>query len=95
MNKPQHTHDCDRCQYLGSENDLDFYFCESSILGTIIARYGSDGPDYSSSDVASVERMLAHGMSDVDGKHMPPEHETIQNLPIVRALKAYRESLKP
>lgn len=43
-----HTHDCDLCSYLGSFASwkkggmIDCYFCD----GTLIMRFGSDGPDY-------------------------------------------------
>lgn len=45
----RHKHDCDRCRYLGTSNLHDLYFCEKQIVGpTIIARWGSDGPEYTS-----------------------------------------------
>lgn len=49
---PEHEHDCDTCRHLetifikGEWRDL--YFCDRSDGGTLIARYSSDGPDYSS-----------------------------------------------
>jgi hypothetical protein len=49
-NKKNHIHDCSNCQYLGSSNDHDYYFCfskEYPILSTLIARFGENG-DYSS-----------------------------------------------
>lgn len=62
MNKPHHTHDCDKCVYLGSvyakrNNDfpkeyIDCYWCVKELypsLTSVIGRFGSDGPDYSSS----------------------------------------------
>jgi len=56
--KPFHEHDCDRCIYLGSDEEgleekikTDYYFChkpgEHPCLSTLIARYGEFG-DYSS-----------------------------------------------
>ena len=60
--EPKHTHDCDKCTYLGSvkkwrasKNDytiIDCYVClkaDSPNLHSIIGRYGSDGPEYASS----------------------------------------------
>jgi hypothetical protein len=45
--KPQFTHDCDICTFLGTFNGADLYHhAESS--PTIIARFSSDGPDYTS-----------------------------------------------
>ncbi len=60
--KPQHIHDCDKCRFLGSvkweaaENGVaDLYVCEDADMGasfaeraTLIARTGSDGPEYTS-----------------------------------------------
>lgn len=55
-----HKHDCDCCEYLGtvtalpdafapSAIDYDLYFCAQGGIGpTVIARYGSEGPQYSS-----------------------------------------------
>jgi len=49
---PLHTHDCARCVFLGShEHDgqiYDLYFCGKHEDGTVIARFGSDGPEYCS-----------------------------------------------
>ncbi len=54
---PQFKHDCDECHFLGQyviagscdpdNARFDLYFCEKS-LPTVIARYGDNGPDYSS-----------------------------------------------
>lgn len=48
--KPLHKHDCKRCIYLGSEEGIDCYYChdEEPCLATLIARYSSDGANYSS-----------------------------------------------
>lgn len=51
--KPLHTHDCDACKYLGTVDDYDLYWCPQRGLGipTLVARYGSDGPDYTTWNV--------------------------------------------
>ncbi len=50
-------HDCERCHYLGHYNPTnlhdtdpfcDLYFCTGAVLPTVIARYGNDGPEYTS-----------------------------------------------
>lgn len=52
--KPQFTHDCDACVFLGSDDLHDFYFCRGDgsrsveISATVIARFGSRGPEYAS-----------------------------------------------
>ena len=55
-----YTHDCDKCIYLGDYTDyqpsqrqitavFDLYYCpQGGGLPTVIARYGSEGPDYTS-----------------------------------------------
>jgi hypothetical protein len=53
---PQHTHDCTACVFLGRmttvlSRELDLYFCPagtSSMGGSLVARFGNDGPDYTS-----------------------------------------------
>jgi len=53
--KPKFTHDCSKCFFLG--NDLyqsnysiiaDLYYCGNEKGGSVIVRYGDDGPDYES-----------------------------------------------
>jgi len=44
--KPNFVHDCDCCEFLGTFNKHDLYFCSSE--HTVVARYGSDGADYTS-----------------------------------------------
>ncbi len=54
--KPRFVHDCERCEFLGSENSRDLYFCtQGRELPTVIARFGDDGPDYSSGLPFAVE----------------------------------------
>lgn len=54
--KPQFTHDCDGCQFLGrhkrGQAHFDLYYCSKGILnGTLLARYGNEGSEYLSSSV--------------------------------------------
>lgn len=58
------THDCDKCRFLGQLNtdagSYDLYHCQAALLGgSLIARYGSDGPEYMSVpfDMASSTKM--------------------------------------
>lgn len=53
-----HTHDCDECVHLGSENSTDYYLHDSDEL---IARYGSEGPAYSSLPAKLVASMAGRG----------------------------------
>ena len=42
------VHDCEKCEYKGSNDSFDFYTCEGALEKSYIARYGSNGPEYSS-----------------------------------------------
>lgn len=46
LKTPLFTHDCNNCEFLGTFENHDLYFCD--IEQTVIARYGNDGPDYMS-----------------------------------------------
>lgn len=48
MPKPAFTHDCDHCKFIGHLLDHDIYVCPQSGYPTIVARFGSDGPEYTS-----------------------------------------------
>lgn len=41
---PKFKHDCESCYFVKNVDGYDVYLCN----GTIIARYGNDGPDYAS-----------------------------------------------
>jgi hypothetical protein len=49
---PRYTHDCDACEYLGEHLEYDLYYCPRCDGGTVLARYGNDGPDYASTMVS-------------------------------------------
>lgn len=49
--EPNHNHDCEKCKLLGmlwiGDDIVDVYRCRSrSSLGSLIIRFGSDGPEY-------------------------------------------------
>ena len=51
--RPRYKHDCEECYFLGTilsnNSDHDLYCCvKKGPFKTVIARYGSDGPDYES-----------------------------------------------
>jgi hypothetical protein len=48
METPLFNHDCERCKFLGTFKGTDLYFCNKSWRITLISRYSSDGPDYTS-----------------------------------------------
>jgi len=46
--KPRYTHDCTRCVLLGHHEACDLYFCGKQHEPTLVARFSSEGQDYSS-----------------------------------------------
>lgn len=67
---PQFKHDCERCEFLASinlpswelnkmsEQTFDLYHCPGTLGGSVIARFGDDGPEYASGDVGTVARNI-------------------------------------
>lgn len=58
---PTYEHDCDDCRFLGAHKvdgqTLDLYVCEDGFMGnSLIARFGSEGPEYSSLPVDLIGR---------------------------------------
>lgn len=55
--KPKFIHDCDQCKLIDQTPDHDWYHCFPSCLGqgTLIARYGNDGPEYWSSEISIIK----------------------------------------
>src|SRR5688572_30134387 len=62
---PTFTHDCDDCRFLGTikvksfrfpkkESTIDSYHCPLCDGGTIVLRYGNNGPDYASMPIDSI-----------------------------------------
>ena len=62
--KPTHTHDCDTCEFVtsthGERGITDWYVHvgRNTSMVTIIGRHSSDGPDYWSMDVPTLQRCL-------------------------------------
>jgi hypothetical protein len=63
---PIHTHDCNLCRYLGTIASgggwHDVYVCERNPVETdrsVIMRYGSDGPEYTSVPLSMTPRYPA------------------------------------
>ncbi len=54
---PQHTHDCNRCKFLGRDGEIDVYVCTlpprpgaTHTHVSLIGRYGSEGYENASSN---------------------------------------------
>lgn len=55
----RYAHDCKACAYLGRCREFDLYACPSGSMGaSLLARYGNDGPQYASTDLATKRRQL-------------------------------------
>jgi hypothetical protein len=53
--RPRFTHDCSACRFIRQDGEYDVYWCRSGFQGgSVIARMGSDGPNYSSIPVSTV-----------------------------------------
>ena len=52
--KPMYEHDCEACRHLGTVNGadgvVDLYMCprDGGLGPSLVARFGDDGPDYTS-----------------------------------------------
>lgn len=53
--KPQHTHDCPDCTFVGKVGTADLY---EQCRGGWLLRYSSDGPDYASHERGTVQEAL-------------------------------------
>ncbi len=49
LEQPRFQHDCDDCTFLGRFEDYDLYHCDLGVCPTVIARFGDEGPQYTSS----------------------------------------------
>lgn len=59
MSNARWKHDCDKCEFLGHFEEHDLYWCPGSALGpTVVARWSSAGPDYTSGVSLAICRSL-------------------------------------
>jgi len=58
---PVFEHDCDKCVFLGHYEKHDLYYCGENI-GTVIARWSSNGPDYASGVPLGIIPLRDEGM---------------------------------
>jgi len=85
---PVHDHDCTACEYLGTDiprhpnerqsNAVDMYVHKNpSGIWTVLRRYSSDGPQYSSTDIeyAIDPKWAPH--FEILGKVQPTEHPQV------------------
>ena len=70
--KPQHTHDCDSCTFLGTSANYDLYHCgQEGSMPTVIARYGEDGSYKSGMYFASRDKELGEAKELAIAKGLP------------------------
>ena len=62
---PKFKHDCDKCQFLGTEHNHDLYICASRMIPglgpSVVARFGNEGPDYTSMPWGIIEQTMEQG----------------------------------
>jgi len=64
--KPRHVHDCEVCRFLYQEDENDIYWCKSGLSGgSIISRFGDDGPEYSSMPTAAVLSLQSDSLNTI------------------------------
>lgn len=78
--RAKYTHDCDGCEFLGQDGDLDMYTCMRGPGRTFIARYGSRGPEYASVPAIAI---AAAG-----------ESKSLHVVAIIRAAKRFEAGLR-
>lgn len=72
--KPTHRHDCTQCQFITATHSdhgqtYDWYVCgvgRGELHMSVIGRYGSDGPQYWSMDVSTLNRASREAAYIVD-----------------------------
>jgi hypothetical protein len=47
-NSPRYAHSCRHCTFLGCFEEYDLYFCPQTGYPTLLARFGNNGPAYTS-----------------------------------------------
>lgn len=66
---PRFKHDCEKCQFVGTFEGCDGYVCVSPNrtfgAGSVVVRYGDDGPDYASVPMEIAERPTSGRYHDV------------------------------
>lgn len=95
MKAPLYEHDCEYCKFLGTYEDTkDLYICPDQATGTtVICRYSSYGPDYSSGIqfVFSNTDLMEAAFRAINAKLIDPE---LVYKVILRDLRDWREKLE-
>lgn len=83
---PRHTHDCERCTFLGCYGESDLYHCASSMAGpTVIARFGPEGDYASAMTWAPSTRPIPQPLPSSDGYN---EHMAALRVALLLAIDA-------
>lgn len=48
---PLHTHGCEECYLLATQDGVDFYACRKGLFPTVVARFSSEPSDYTSAPI--------------------------------------------
>lgn len=60
IEKPKFKHDCESCVFLGRFEGADLYYCAGQRTETIVARFSSEGADYTSGLCFGKKRINRH-----------------------------------
>jgi hypothetical protein len=72
-----YKHNCDGCIYIGSESfdgrdtkDWDYYYCPNCDNGSVVARYGNEGGDYTSTSIGLMGTMALIALENTPSSHL-------------------------
>jgi hypothetical protein len=83
--RPQFTHDCDRCVFLGRYQECDLYFCKGVGFPTVLARWGSEGPEYTSGlGLAHADHRLGEAKRRAIERGLLPSEASPSKEPLLR-----------
>jgi hypothetical protein len=88
---PRYEHECSHCVFLGRYYDADLYACvRNNLIDTVISRYSSDGPDYSSGLEFAIRYGQDPSIERVDNFHIRALFEAFK-LAIMKGYKPRKE----
>jgi len=70
--QPQHSHDCDACEFLGRNGGHDLYVCHALPLAEVIVRFGSEQQEYSAVFLKMLELKMKNPPVISDPVHHDP-----------------------
>jgi hypothetical protein len=87
-------HDCSTCQFLGQAGEFDMYWCPKCDEGSLIARYGSAGPEYASTPLFCLMPETVGRFSTKEYENYAPGHAFVWALKQEPVKTAYDKMVK-